>query len=96
MNFYDPEPRLKVYIPFFQRPGHCIDGFGRVKINFEDHNKKISKQKMNFIFAWGVHGPGRPPPRVHRLAGPGEVGPPGPPSNYRPAAVRMGTFAGHK
>ena len=40
--------------------------------------------------------PGWPPPRVHRLARPGWVGPPGPPSNNRPAAVRKGSFAGQK
>ena len=26
--FYDVEPRLKVYIPAFQPPGHSSDGLG--------------------------------------------------------------------
>ena len=26
MRPYDPEPILKVYIPVFRPPGHCIDG----------------------------------------------------------------------
>ena len=28
IKFYDIEPRLKVYIPVFQPPGHCSDGLG--------------------------------------------------------------------
>ena len=28
MKCYDIEPRLKVYIPLFQPPGHCSDGLG--------------------------------------------------------------------
>ena len=28
IKVYDPEPRLKVHIPVFQPPGHCIDGLG--------------------------------------------------------------------
>ena len=28
MKFYDIEPRLKVYIPVFQPPGHSSDGLG--------------------------------------------------------------------
>ena len=28
MKLEDPEPILKVYIPVFQPPGHCIDGLG--------------------------------------------------------------------
>ena len=28
MKFYDPEPRLNVYIQVIQRPGHCINGLG--------------------------------------------------------------------
>ena len=28
IKFYDIEPRLKVYIPVFQPPGHSSDGLG--------------------------------------------------------------------
>ena len=42
MKFYVPEPRLKVCVPIFQPPGHCIDGLGLHKINFEGHQRKIT------------------------------------------------------